>query len=76
VDYKRKLYKLKAWLRSKGEGQLMDWLYYKTLLEQKIKDAEHNHDYALKQARETKAILESVLREKESFLKMLEGEGK
>lgn len=52
----------------------MDWAYYQSLLDQKITDAQHNHEYALKQARETKAILESVLREKESFLKMLKGE--
>lgn len=52
----------------------MDWVYYQTLLDQKIADAQHDHEYALKQARETKAILESVFREKESFLKMFKGE--
>lgn len=52
----------------------MDWVYYQTLLDQKIADAQHNHEYAIKQARETKAILESVLKEKESFLKMFKGE--
>ncbi len=54
----------------------MDWSYYKTLLKQKIEDAEHNYKYADKQLKEVKAVLESVHREKESFFKMFEGEGK
>jgi hypothetical protein len=49
----------------------MNWTYYETLLEQKITEAEHNSNHADKKAREAKAVLESVLREKEAFKKAL-----
>jgi len=45
----------------------MDWTYYKSLLDQKIADAEHNYKYAEQKVREAKAVLESVRKEKEVF---------
>lgn len=45
----------------------MDWDYYKSLLKQKVEDAEHNYKYADKKAKEAKAVLESALKEKEVF---------
>lgn len=49
----------------------MNWTYYESLLDQKITDAQYNSNYADKKAREAKAALESVLREKESFTEAL-----
>lgn len=45
----------------------MKWAYYKSLLDQKVADAEHNYKYAEQKAKEAKSVLESALKEKEVF---------
>jgi hypothetical protein len=58
-----------AWNKRLGEKGVLDvnWTYYRTLLDHKIADAQYNYDQAEKKAREAKAVLDSVLRERDSF---------
>lgn len=50
----------------------MNWKAYEKLLDEKIKDAKFTLEYTSKKHMEAKAKYESVLLEKESFLKALD----
>jgi hypothetical protein len=50
----------------------VNWRIYSNFIDEKVKDAKHNLDYAEKKYKEAQVVYTSVLREKENFENALE----